>query len=282
MTIARIENKEIGYTDRELIERILGDQITDQLEIKPLGGAQNLIRAAEALKRVNPDNFFIIDRDYVCDDEVEKSWLEFESGESNILLWRRKEIENYFLDTELLSKLDYCKKTSKESIDQLIKSHVKKWKFITIGNYVLQEHNERIRSKACAKNMSLPVDQSIKKADALASRIAGEWQDVALDELMKELTSKEKIMCLVEQYSNEIFESAKKDKIGEDQWRKAVKGKEIVVEILGEKHFGFPQKSKNQNIKSIMFEVIDNIKKEKLAHDFNQLSDIMEKRLANL
>ena len=70
------------------------------LRIEPLGASFSVTSAAEALHPFHPDYYFLIDRDHHDDDFVERSWANFpDAGSQNLLVWRKREIENYFLDS---------------------------------------------------------------------------------------------------------------------------------------------------------------------------------------
>lgn len=64
---------------------------------------------AEALVPVHPTYYFLIDRDHHDENFVESSWRSFPDPEThNLLVWRRRELENYFLDAAYLAKSEYC------------------------------------------------------------------------------------------------------------------------------------------------------------------------------
>lgn len=78
----------------------LGDNL---LHVEPFGPSFSIRAAAEALHRHHREYYFLIDRDHCDDAEVARSWENFPGpATKNILVWRRRELENYFLIPEYL------------------------------------------------------------------------------------------------------------------------------------------------------------------------------------
>ena len=84
------------------------------ISIKPLKTSSSIKSVAESLYKYNPTYYFLIDRDHHDDEFVEKCWKNFPDPEtSNLLVWRKKEMENYFLDPNYISQSMYCVKKDK-------------------------------------------------------------------------------------------------------------------------------------------------------------------------
>lgn len=85
------------------------------VDARPMGPSSNIRAAADAMHRHHPDYYFLIDRDHHGDETVEKSWERFPDPEySNILIWRKRELENYFLDAQYLAKSQFVVSTIDE------------------------------------------------------------------------------------------------------------------------------------------------------------------------
>ena len=97
--------------DQPVIETLLRSQI----RVEPLGGSFSVRSVAEALVPVHPTYYFLIDRDHHDDDFVEFSWSNFPDPDTrNLLVWRQRELENYFLDATYLAGSSYCDSTADE------------------------------------------------------------------------------------------------------------------------------------------------------------------------
>ncbi len=78
------------------------------LRIEPLGPSFWVRSVAEALHPHHPTHYFLIDRDHHKHDFVEDCWKNFpDRNTRNLLVWRRREIENYFLEPRYLSQSKY-------------------------------------------------------------------------------------------------------------------------------------------------------------------------------
>jgi len=79
--------------------------------VRPLGPSYRLRSVAEALSPVHPNYYFLIDRDHLEDSAVDDLWCGFpDPARANLLVWRKKEIENYFLAPEFLEQSSYLVK----------------------------------------------------------------------------------------------------------------------------------------------------------------------------
>ncbi len=105
--------------------------------VEPLAHSSNLRTVAKALYPYHPDYYFLIDRDHRDDEEVESCWKNFPSENThNLLIWRRREIENYFLIPEYLARSPYCN-CSLETLQQCIRETASKRVFLDIANRVI-------------------------------------------------------------------------------------------------------------------------------------------------
>ena len=78
------------------------------IPVRALGPSTNIRAAAQAMHAQHPDYYFLVDRDFHDDGTVERTWLRFpDPAHSNILIWRRRELENYFVAPEYLIKSQY-------------------------------------------------------------------------------------------------------------------------------------------------------------------------------
>ncbi len=85
------------------------------VSVRPMGASFYIKSTAESLYKTHPKYYFLIDRDHYDDEMVEKYWAGFPSADTpNLLIWRKKEIENYFLDPTYLEQSSYFNRKSKK------------------------------------------------------------------------------------------------------------------------------------------------------------------------
>ncbi len=92
---------------------VLNELFEQRIRIEPLGSSYFVRSVAEALFSCHPTYYFLIDRDHYADEYVDRCWNSFPDPEKhNLLVWRRREIENYFLEPEYLGKSRQSAKSS--------------------------------------------------------------------------------------------------------------------------------------------------------------------------
>ena len=93
-----------------LDQQVLDTLLRSQIRVEPLGASFSVRSVAEALAPVHPTYYFLIDRDHHDEDFVESSWRYFPDPDTrNLLVWRQRELENYFLDATCLATSEYCR-----------------------------------------------------------------------------------------------------------------------------------------------------------------------------
>ena len=101
-----------GGLDQEALQVLLWH---NRLRIEVMGPSYSVRNAAQALAQHHPRYYFLTDRDHYDNEFVEKSWTDFpDPDKDNLLVWRRREIENYFLDPSFLVKSRYCRASETE------------------------------------------------------------------------------------------------------------------------------------------------------------------------
>jgi len=95
---------------------VLGELVSPKLRVQPLGSSFSVRSAATALHVFHPEYWFVIDRDDWDEGVVEASWAHFpDPAYDNLLIWRRKEVESYFLEPDWLARSAYWKPTASAS-----------------------------------------------------------------------------------------------------------------------------------------------------------------------
>ena len=105
-----VEGKDGQQIDPLVMKQLLVSNELTSVEVQPLGACDNVRSAAQALILQHPSYYFLIDRDDQNHETVEQSWNAFpDPAKHNMLIWRKRELENYFIDPEYLSKSKFLK-----------------------------------------------------------------------------------------------------------------------------------------------------------------------------
>jgi len=150
---------------------VLQELLSPKIRVEPLGGSLSIRAVAKALHLLHPKYWFIIDRDDWDDVTVENSWSNFPNVQlENLLIWRRKELESYFLEPKWLYQSAYLKANT--TVD-----HVQSW---------LAEKAAEVLLLHAANRVLIQSRNSVKRAEGTlfqAADITGKDQD-AVEELL--------------------------------------------------------------------------------------------------
>lgn len=129
---------------------VLSELLTPKLRVVALGPSYSIRSVATALHAHHPEYWFLIDRDDWDDDTVERSWQTFpDPSKDNLLIWRRKELESYFLEPEWVTTSAYLKpKTTRTELERWLASEASKNLYLNADNRVL------VSTRNCVKGAS--------------------------------------------------------------------------------------------------------------------------------
>jgi hypothetical protein len=105
-----VEGKDNQEIDPIVIKELLDNNDLTAVGVSTMGGCDNVRSAAQALIKEYPSYYFLIDRDDQDQETVDKSWRSFPNpDEYNMLIWHKRELENYFIDPDYIKKSKYLK-----------------------------------------------------------------------------------------------------------------------------------------------------------------------------
>jgi hypothetical protein len=97
-----------GKDDSALDPTVLRELLPSALTIVPMGPSFYIRSVAEALYKHHPFYYFLVDRDHYDDEFVKSCWEKFPDPQTcNLLVWHRRELENYFIAPDYLVKSQY-------------------------------------------------------------------------------------------------------------------------------------------------------------------------------
>lgn len=136
-----------GEDDNSFDRVVLRTLFQEKIEVRPLGSSFHIGSVAEALYKHHPNYYFLIDRDHYDDARVEMSWKNFPDPQTNnLLVWRRRELENYFLIPDYISKSQYWS-VSLEKLQQTIKRKAQERLYLDAANQVIVSIRETLKEK---------------------------------------------------------------------------------------------------------------------------------------
>ncbi|MDP8238211.1 MAG: hypothetical protein P9X24_03895 [Candidatus Hatepunaea meridiana] len=123
----------------------LSDLLPNEIRVKPFGPSFYITAAAEALVKEHPNYYFLIDRDHHDDDFIQNCWDHFpDPDKANLLVWFRRELENYFIIPEYLLKSQYLVK-SEDELRTLILNLCSERLFFDAANLVIIQIREELK-----------------------------------------------------------------------------------------------------------------------------------------
>ncbi|MBF0283051.1 MAG: hypothetical protein HQL51_01170 [Magnetococcales bacterium] len=219
-----------GKGDRALDPQVLG-ALLPMITIEPLGPCFSIRNVAQALASVHPNDYFLADRDEWDEETVEKSWRNFpDPDQSNLLIWRKRELENYFIDPEYLSKSKFIKgNIGIAGLSQAIEKAAHPRLFLDVANQVVMGLRKRQQWDWVHK---FTQPEAFPNAEAALEQLlnAPEWKQ-RTDEVRESLTPSN-LQSLFDQTLAEFSGGVIPLKTGHGAWRDLMGGKEIFHAIL--------------------------------------------------
>jgi hypothetical protein len=154
---------------------VLEQLLAPKLRVEPLGPSYSVRSVATALHRHHPKYWFIIDRDEWDDQTVEATWASFpDPGQDNLLMWRRKELESYFLEPGWVCQSTYAKpKASEAVIEGWLQGEARRILWLEAANRVLISKRNHV--KRCKGRLLTPGDvEGRGKEEVLALILASD------------------------------------------------------------------------------------------------------------
>ena len=253
---------------------------TPSLRVEVMGRSSSVRSAQQALARHHPRYYFLIDRDHYDDDFVETSWQDFpDPAKGNLLVWRRREIENYFLDPSFLVQSKYCQ-FSEEKLKTTLEELAKKRVFLDVANFVISSIREDQTSR-WTRHFTNPEDFPSK--EKAIERVS---EKALAEQSGEDLT----VMLLRDKITNQ-FEKRLKSMTGDKenltygtgQWVAMIRGKKVLPQLLNSGGFqvtdasGQPLTGKEMQ-KEIVKDLIKN-NVNSLPEDLVKLPKLIQERV---
>lgn len=223
--------------DKKVLEKLLEKHLGGAILVDPLGSCENVRQVSQALVAVHPEYWFLIDRDGYTDEQVEQSWKDFpQPNKKNILIWRRRELENYFLEPSYLLKMhtslkaEYC---SEEALRKQLEQDAEKRLYLEALHLVLYDVKRNVRSPSFPPNPQRAEEYPCLDAARgyLRHLAAGALQE--LDQKIHETVQERALLASYEQRVQELLGNETKPTFGKGRWLELMSGKQLLNDLLG-------------------------------------------------
>lgn len=212
------------------LDFVLMSCIFTDVKVRAIGPSSNIKAAARAFSGVHPSYFFVVDRDHQEDSIVEETWNRFKTGESNLVIWRKKEIENYFLNPSMLCSSEFILEgITEEHIIERIVAYAKANIYMFAANRVVIRLREELKYHW--------IDQFDNKED-FPDKETALYKLIHNDKIQNKPTEVKELFSTIEA----LFESELGFMVGEDgdlqwgkgKWLELMPGKKILHELLND------------------------------------------------
>ena len=209
----------------------------DNIWIQPLGTASSIRSVAESLCRTHPTYYFLIDRDhYVSDEQIDEYWHNFpDPTTKNLLVWRRKEIEKYFLEPSFLIESRFCKEEFRanngQQLQEKIISLAMERLYLDVANYVIVSKREDFRQQ-WIENFSDTAKFPTKEAALNQLKQCQKFKEFS--EKVSLQTAVEKITARFQEYLDEMTGGNEPLQWGIGKWLNMISGKGIFHTLVNQ------------------------------------------------
>lgn len=261
---------------KSLDPTILGALLRDlDIFIEPLGSSAGIKGAAHALRPSHPRYYFLIDRDHRDEQEVEKSWKTFRGpAADNLLIWRKRELENYFLDPEYLKRspaLKCSETTLKEEILSLSSHRV----YFEIANLVIAKIREE-QQKGWIK--TFPKNQGFETREKALARLKNLEGLKGTGKKIGEKVAENFVEREFNRVVKTLLDGAQKPQWGRGIWLQMIKGSEILPTVLN-KYFQKKGPDQKEQRREITRQLLMDLPLADQPSDFQELHRLIEERV---
>ncbi|MBF0497390.1 MAG: DUF4435 domain-containing protein [Deltaproteobacteria bacterium] len=224
--------------DQDAIDpTVLRELFQGKIEVEPFGPSSNIKSAAEAFYKHHQTYCFLIDRDHYDDDTVDQYWNAFpDSTKSNLLIWRRREMENYFLIPEYLVRSAFLSVSEDELRNRILKCCNERL-YLDCANQVIIQIREEHKNKWIKKYKRL---NDFKTKDAAISNLLKNPELSGREKYVAETVHPSELEKRFEQFLTEMTGGQEPLEYDQGKWLKLLPGKEVFHVVVGDGCFKVP------------------------------------------
>lgn len=228
----RLQGRHVLFVEgsKESVDpKVLNELFSNEIRIEPLGPSFSVRSVAEALQPYHPTYYFLIDRDQYDDSFIDKCWNNFPDPDTNnLLIWRRREIENYFIDPDYLFQSEFCE-VGQDALEKKILQFANDRLFLDVANHVVIHIREELKEN-WIKKFTNPEEFSTEQ-DALQKLQKANEFDLYSNKVQIKVSPTE-----LERRFSEFLErmTGGQEKLifGVGEWLDLVQGKKVFSQVV--------------------------------------------------
>ncbi|MCL2326167.1 MAG: DUF4435 domain-containing protein [Proteobacteria bacterium] len=263
--------------------KVLEELFEHKIGIKPLGPSYSVQSVAAALFKHHPTYYFLIDRDHHKDEFVTKCWENFpDPATHNLLVWRRREVENYFLEPDYLCQSQYCC-VSQDELGQKILKFANERLFLDVTNHVVISIREELKKNWIEKFKDL-TGFSCKATALRKLKDANEFNQH--QENVTQKVSGDEVERRFHEHLENMMGGQERLMVGVGDWLHMIQGKKVLAQIIHSDCFrvhandGKPVAGREK-----LNAVVKDLLQKDLSvqpEDFRELKQLIEKRISEV
>jgi hypothetical protein len=221
----------IEGSDNSFDINVLNKLFDLEIKIEPLGASYSLTDVAKSLFKFHPTYYFLIDRDHHNDTYIEECWNNFpDPTKYNLLIWKRREIENYFLDPTYLFQSKYCQ-VSEEAVKEKVLHCSNERLFLDVANHVITSIREELKGTWIHKFTN--PNEFKSKEDALSKLISTNEFDSHRTNVEQKVSSVE-VQDRFHSFLKQMTGDENKNELeyGAGNWLSLIQGKKVLSQVI--------------------------------------------------
>lgn len=197
----------------------------------------------------------------------------------NLLIWKRREIENYFLEPEYLFNSKYCR-VSQDKIKEKILKFANNRLLLDVSNYVITSIREELKQN-WIKKFTDPTEFSSKETALNKLKSANEFE--LHQKNVEQKVSQKEVECRFNNFLNQMSGGNNNLTFDSGNWLAMIQGKKVLTQVINSECFQVLDNNSNHvngqdKINTIVKELLQ--KDESIQpEDFLKLKNLVESRI---
>ncbi len=260
--------------------QIIGELFDGMIRIELLGASYSVKSVAEALHPYHPTYYFLIDRDHHDDDFISRCWDNFPDPQThNLLIWKYREIENYFLEPDYLACSDFLK-VNKKVLANKIRQFCQERLYLDAANHVIVTIREELK-RTWIKKFTNPSDFETREQAVEKLWAADEFKTFKND--VADRVDLDEVERRFDNILNIMTKGVEPLEFGTGKWLEMIQGKKVLPRVV---HSGcFKVADRNGNLlqgQEKVNQIVKNLLRKDISKqpdDFRELRRLVEDRL---